>query len=105
MGGRNPDPLAPTMTVIPAKAGIHCGRLFALRSRSTIYRTTYKACGFERMANGRNYPDEGLGGGIQAEQDNMGRHRLTPCMVLVESAGRAKRGAGDALYLRSPSRA
>jgi len=26
-------------------------------------------------------------------------------MVLVESAGRAKRGAGDALYLRSPSRA
>ncbi len=32
MGGRNPDPLAPTMTVIPAKAGIHYGRPFALRS-------------------------------------------------------------------------
>ena len=37
--------------------------------------------------------------------DNIGRHWLTPCGVLVKSAGRAKRGAGDALYLRSPSRA
>ena len=105
MGGRNPDPLAPTITVIPAKAGIYYGRPFALRSWSAIYWTTYETCGFERLANRKSHLDEGLGGETQADPDNMGRHSLTPCDVLVESAGRAKRGAGDALYLRSPSRA
>jgi hypothetical protein len=53
------------------------------------------------FASGAHLPSRGRGAAHKLWPDNT----LTPRGVLVESASRAKRGAGDALYLRSPSRA